>query len=384
MNHTHNHNHNHTPLTISMRPRKQGLCISESEELQVLIRIQANDKNYKPKMPVSVALVLDHSGSMSGDRLEVAKRACHEFVSRLSDDDEFSLVIYDTTVKTLIELTPVAHIRHSLNAILSNIKPGGNTNLHQGWLTGAEILAKRAERSRVCRVVLVSDGMANCGIVQNEVICEQVKKLAFAGVTTSTVGIGLGFNEELMTAIAQAGMGNAMYGDRIVDIQESFDYEISLIKHLAWTQVSLEIVYSKLEWTIHNEYQEEEGGIGLTWRIPDIAADSEAWMLVSTSMESVIRQYINQPELPILQVIVRATNAEGKQQQFHAELEQIPIFSLDDYEFLLENTQVMLRAQEIHASNLQRQAFQALNRGEWGAVEFYLAQMERESKEING
>ena len=59
----------------------------------------------------------------------------------------------------------------------------------------------------MCRVILLSDGQANEGIVDQDQIAEQVRALANAGVTTTTVGIGVGFNEELMTAIANAGQG---------------------------------------------------------------------------------------------------------------------------------------------------------------------------------
>jgi Ca-activated chloride channel family protein len=110
-----------------------------------------------------------------------------------------------------------------LPAKLEQIHPGGTTALHDGWLKGAELLAPLSNKDQMCRVILLSDGQANEGIVDQDQIAEQVRALANAGVTTTTVGIGVGFNEELMTAIANAGQGNAWYGQRAEDLAESFE-----------------------------------------------------------------------------------------------------------------------------------------------------------------
>lgn len=363
-------------LNISITPLKNALLVSEKQDLQVLVRLQAEQTNTTKHMPLSVALVIDRSGSMSGDRILAAKNACKEFVSRLSDDDELGLVVYDSNVDVLLELMPVAKVRPILNSVLENLDVGGSTNLHGGWLAGAEILASRTSSSRVCRVVLLSDGGANNGIVNPDAICEQVKCLANAGVTTSTVGIGMGFNEELMTAMAQAGLGNAIYGDRPEDLYESFDTEISLLKKLAWSEVSLEILNSSLAWKMHNDYIQLDK---FKWRMPSIASNSEAWMALSTPMDGVINQLISQPETCIMSVLVKAVNADGQVIEFKSELKNLPIVSRSEYANTSINTQVQLRFQESEAADLQRLAFKAVDRGDWRAVEALLADIEGRS-----
>ena len=85
-------------LNISITPLKNALLVSEKQDLQVLVRLQAEQTNTTKHMPLSVALVIDRSGSMRGDRILAAKNACQEFVSRLSDEDELGLVVDDSHV----------------------------------------------------------------------------------------------------------------------------------------------------------------------------------------------------------------------------------------------------------------------------------------------
>mgnify|MGYP003342250829 CR=1 FL=1 len=115
------------------------------------------------------------------------------------------------------------------------------TNLHAGWLRASEMLASHAGRDAACHVILLSDGLANAGLTDPARICEQVTALAGAGVTTTTVGLGADFNEDLMTAMAKAGQGNAHYGERAQDLAETFEAEIGLLSQLQWRSIEMKI-----------------------------------------------------------------------------------------------------------------------------------------------
>jgi Ca-activated chloride channel family protein len=178
---------------------------------------------------LSIALVIDRSGSMAHGKLHAAKACAQDLVARLHPQDEVSLVVYDDEVQVPLPLTSVAQARHSIDAVLACIDSGGSTDLHGGWIAGAQQLAPRTGQGRMCRVILLSDGQANHGVTSEDEISQQVRMLAQSGVTTTTVGIGSGFNESLMTAMAVAGQGNAHYGDRAEDLAEPFDAELGLL-----------------------------------------------------------------------------------------------------------------------------------------------------------
>ncbi len=168
---------------------------------------------------------------------------------------------------------------------LDEIQPRNMTNLHGGWLKAAETLAPRAGRGMVSRLILLSDGQANRGLLAVEGICEQVRDLASAGVTTSTVGIGFGFNEELMTAIAKAGQGNSWYGQRAEDLAESFDAELGFLTSLVWQDVRVKLETQLLprmgQIRMRNDYVQNTVG---QYCLPAIAQGSEVWMAISLSM----------------------------------------------------------------------------------------------------
>jgi Ca-activated chloride channel family protein len=97
-----------------------------------------------------------------------------------------------------------------LQPAVSSDRANGSTNLHAGWLKASELLAPHAGGEAVCHVMLLSDGLANApGSCRPPKSATRWISLANAGVTTTTVGLGSDFNEQLMTAMAQSGCGRA-------------------------------------------------------------------------------------------------------------------------------------------------------------------------------
>ncbi len=176
--------------------------------LELLIRVST------PKSPtaltrplLNLALVIDRSGSMAGQRLEYAKAAAKYAIGQLTALDKVSITIFDDQVKT-IAASQAVHNPSSFSGLIDAITSNGSTDLHGGWLEGAAQAASSLEISRLNRVLLLSDGQANHGEVRPDEICRQVSGLAQKGISTSAIGVGTGFNEDLLEAIANNGDGN--------------------------------------------------------------------------------------------------------------------------------------------------------------------------------
>jgi Ca-activated chloride channel homolog len=364
--------HQH-PLEVILAPVKSALVDTDGDYLQVLARLRAPQDPSIPKTPLSVSIVIDRSGSMRGDRLRAAKDCTLEFIERMSDSDEVSIVIYDTEIVVLLPLTVVAEVRHQLTRLLASFDSGGSTDLHSGWLKGAELLAPRTRENRMCRVLLLSDGQANAGETNVNTICKQVSQLAQSGVTTSTVGIGTGFNEELMTAMAIAGQGTALYGDRAEDLSEPFEAEIGLLSSLAWRDVTLTIESHTHRWIMHNDYAKISSH---SWRMPSIAAGSEAWMALSVSMDSALRAQGRSATQSALKVVVQARGVDGIIQVFEAVLPTLEVVSNAVYQRMQGDQLVMRRFGEIEAADIQRAAREAVRRRDWARVEHMLHEIE--------
>ena len=204
-------------MKIVINPIRPALSHID-KDFHVLVRLQSEHKEGFKRTPLNLALVVDRSGSMEGPKLREAKRCVSDLIKRMHPEDQVGLVQYDDHVDTIVPLTPVEQVSGIIDALVQGITSNGSTDLHSGWLRGGEMLAPNAGHESTCHVILLSDGQANVGLLDTTRISEQVSALASAGVTTTTVGLGADFNEELMTAIAQAGHGNAHYGERAIDL----------------------------------------------------------------------------------------------------------------------------------------------------------------------
>lgn len=233
-----------TNTPVVLNARRQAMLAGFDNKLEVLVRIQAPataahaDGSAKPpRPPYAIALVIDRSGSMSGPPLEEAKRCAAFVADRLRGDDQVALVAFDHRVHTLQGALPRGD-GYALKAAIAGIVPAGNTNLHGGWRAGADALADlpvpagQAAGAGLKRVILLSDGCANAGTTDAAEIAKQCAELAARNISTSTYGLGNGFNEELMIAMGQSGQGSHYYGDTADDLMEPFEQELALMDNL--------------------------------------------------------------------------------------------------------------------------------------------------------
>lgn len=157
----------------------------------------------RERAPLSLVVVLDTSGSMSGEKIEQAKSSVISLIHDMRDDDEIALVRYSHSSDLVQPLARVGSVRASLIGKVREIQADGGTNIPPALAHGLRSL-EEAGRGRVRRVVLVSDGLDNTRAVAEATARESSEK----GVTISSLGIGLDFDEGYMSAVARAGHGN--------------------------------------------------------------------------------------------------------------------------------------------------------------------------------
>jgi Ca-activated chloride channel family protein len=365
---------NHVPaLDISLTPLKSALLAGTQEDFQLLIRLSAKTETEIARTPIAVVLVIDRSSSMRGKPLQAAKDCCFDFVNRLHDQDQVSVVIYDDRVKVLLELTSAREAKTCLAKKLDSFDIRGCTNLHGGWLTGANKLLPLGDSTNMCRVLLLSDGQANRGLMDVDSICYDVASLATQGVTTTTVGLGLSFNENLMTAMAISGYGTAMYGVTPEDLAEPFDAEISLLSQLVWHDVKLKINSPLNTWKNHNDYVQCAEN---TWQMPAIAVNTEAWMALTIDMDELMQAVSHIEDSSVLTVEISAKDSNGVEHEFSASLPLLPIVSANEYKQLPIDETVQKRFAEIAVADFQRQARVAVRKRDFVEVERLLQQLE--------
>lgn len=155
------------------------------------------------RAPISLAVVLDTSGSMSGEKIEEARRALLRLLADMRDDDEIAVVRYSDSSELIQPLARVGTVRSELSSRISQLQASGGTNIPSGLQHGLRALDEAA-RGRVRRIVLVSDGLDS-----TRAQAENLARSSFSsGITVSSLGIGLDFDEAYMGSLAQNGHGN--------------------------------------------------------------------------------------------------------------------------------------------------------------------------------
>jgi Ca-activated chloride channel family protein len=229
---------------IEILPLKKGFLRAAADATHVLVRIVAPSKpadlGETPRAPLDLALVIDRSSSMSGRPIAAALESAVRIVNGLRSDDRVTVVAFDDHIEVVQALTAVTDCA-ALTQRIKSIDARGSTNLFGGWEEGVKQLAPFTRKDRIARVILLSDGQANQGLLNEQEIFAQVTKAAGAGITTSTVGLGHGFNESLMTGMATAGEGVANFGQTADDLDEAFEEQFAIISNSFLRQVKISV-----------------------------------------------------------------------------------------------------------------------------------------------
>jgi Ca-activated chloride channel family protein len=189
-----------------------------------------------------LVIVLDRSGSMEGRKLSDARQAVIRLLDRLSPEDRLALVTYSNGVQVRSALVPVnAANRRQLTAAVRQIHAGGGTNLGGGLERGIDLLVRTPGADRQRKVILLSDGLANQGITDPAALGRMASAAVENRFSISTVGVGLDFNETLMTAIADQGAGHYHFLEDPRTFARVFEDELQATRQVAASDVTVQI-----------------------------------------------------------------------------------------------------------------------------------------------
>lgn len=171
-----------------------------------------------PRSPLQIALVIDRSGSMDGDKLDITKAAVAQFIRSLNQDDRVAIVTYDDEVNLMCGLEAPSE---AIARRVESLESGGSTDLYGGWVTGAKVVGRGG------RVILLSDGQANVGRHTEAEALSLHAKISYEkyGVTTTTIGVGRDYDEGLMAGMARTGGGAHYFAHTTTSITDAFSQE---------------------------------------------------------------------------------------------------------------------------------------------------------------
>ncbi|MFL6590253.1 MAG: vWA domain-containing protein [Chthoniobacterales bacterium] len=230
-------------VTLRVTPERDYVYRLGPREMIVQVEIEARKNDEARHSPMNLCIVLDRSGSMEGAKIEKARQAAAMAVDKLGDDDMFSLVTYDNETDLLLPPERVGGTDHreDLKARIHRIQPGGSTALHAGVVLGAKQVRRYFEKERVNRVILLSDGLANVGPSTTSDLARLGRELRGDGIAVSTVGLGDDYNEDLMTALAEASNANYYYVKDAEKLPGIFAQELGAARSLVARNIIIRI-----------------------------------------------------------------------------------------------------------------------------------------------
>ncbi len=210
----------------------------EGGSVWAAVDVEAAQAQAPRAAPVQLVLVLDHSGSMLGDKMEKAKQAAQRLIDLAHDDDWLAVVAFDSGVDGTPLVQANAEGKAALRRFVDQVVAGSGTNISLGLETGAQKL-RGVSATGARRIILVSDGQPTEGQTSPLALQEQVAQLRDGVAAVSALGVGVDFNGPLMTKLASEGGGFYGYLKDAGALAEVLSQELDQARRESASRLSL-------------------------------------------------------------------------------------------------------------------------------------------------
>lgn len=348
--------------SLHVRSLRPAVAADAATTLDLLITITVpaipHELEARPRPPLNLALVIDRSGSMGGEKLSYARKAARFLAAELTERDRLAIVTFDEEVEVLVPSQPVRNPQLFISAI-NTIHSGGGTDLFDGWLAGAMQVANHLDAAAMNRVLLLSDGEANVGVVDSSEIAGKVAGLSQRGISTSAFGLGSGFDEDLMGAIAGAGDGTLAQIESPGQLADLYASELHGLAQTLGKQVSLCIRATRDVQLLDviNDFELTSSG---NWQLPNLRYGQELTVAARFQLPPW------QPNREIISLRLAWDQTDSHERRSFVEHITLPVMAyaelvemdpdpvvMEQFELLLANRERRLAIEELDRGNLQ-------------------------------
>jgi Ca-activated chloride channel family protein len=296
------------PVSLTADLAQGVLKTGESATTYLRISLSgATSQNTAARTPANIALVIDRSGSMRGERIAQAREAAKLALGRMRPGDFAALVVFNNQIDVPIKAGPADDMA-DFAAIIDQLNAMGTTALYGGVAEGIDQVRRFLEPYRVNRVILLSDGQANVGPSSPREIAGLGREAASEGISITTIGLGLDYHEDLMSQLALASDGNHAFVEHPDDLVEIFDLEFGDVLSVVAQNASIQITFPE--------------GIR-----PLRALGREALIEGQTARLDLRQIYAGQEKYLLLEVEIDASAAQGEREAAHVTAEFVDTLS---------------------------------------------------------
>jgi len=275
-------------MKTSLKFDHKQIKTGEEASLYLLVKVTGpKGDNKRERLPLNLSVVIDRSGSMSGKKLQYVKMAAQELVRGLSPRDHLSLVSYGHDVRIELEPRRVEN-RSQFRRAIDGIQIQGNTFLSGGWQAGCELVSANLQERGLNRTLLLTDGLANVGITDPNQLAAMARRERERGVTTTTFGVGMGYNEDLLSRMANEGGGAFYFIDNPDQAEALFKEELKDLYNVVGQHL---VVALETEPEVRSvkqlyEYPRSEVRGALAYRLGDLYAEEDRYQLFELKLRA--------------------------------------------------------------------------------------------------
>lgn len=333
--------------------------------VHALLRLEGEAPVDRDRVPLNLSLVLDRSGSMHGSKLHAARRAAAMLTRRLAPQDTVSVVTFDDEVDVVAH-PATGEAQGELPALIDSIECGGTTNLSGGWLRGRDLVADNLREGGVNRVILLTDGRANVGLTEPGQLIGLAQQGARVGVSTTTIGFGADYDEDLLQAMADAGQGGTYYIEKEDQASGVFEEELEGLLSIAAQNVRVTVqpgAHADSVKVLHQYPSHAEGDV-LTLEVGDLYAREPRRILMAFLIPPDRGTVGADADVAHLTVTAHVITAEGG-----VELHNVAIpVTLSPTEGGKAEPEIRKEILLVEAARLRQEALEARDRGDFGGA----------------
>lgn len=331
---------------IKKRRLNLSLCIDVSGSMgSPLKKINNSISQFDQNLTPNQLLELMNRNIHNPDtKMNKAKELAIKAIEKMNDGDIISIVTFDQNSQVIIPTTVLNYKnREAIYEAINSLQVRGMTNLHEGWITSVQEIAKEINPEHLNRVILITDGEITAGISNHDIIAEDVQKINNKNISTTTIGIGEDFNEELLQAISNNGGGNFYYVSTNEDFENTFEEEFTGINQIAASDIKLILDLNndiEILDCFNNIEKTKDGYI-----IKNLSHNMKIPLLFKLKFNSNNKEKFKYfKEQPIGEILINFINSEGVKCSIISKL-NINFVNNEEWEKMPENKEV--RVQEI-------------------------------------
>jgi Ca-activated chloride channel family protein len=291
------------PITLDARLAQAVMRAGEGQKTHLRVGLKGCEaKPNRARVPVNVSFVIDRSGSMAGERLAQARTAAGLAVTRLGADDIASVVAFDHGAQLLVAAQPVSD-REVFIERIGRIAAGGSTAIHDGVVLGASEVRKFKDAVRLNRLILLSDGQANIGPRHPAEFAALGAALFAEGISVTTIGLGAGYNEDLMFELARASDGNHAFAPEASDLGAIFNREFDDVMSSCAQTVAIDIDLERGARAVRALSREGTvEGRRASFRLNQVYAAAEHYVLLELELDPELTAAVGERALGVVTV----------------------------------------------------------------------------------